>query len=138
DLRYGVLVDLAMAILDERPIPLTMGHVNVIWQGDANRAAIELLPLAASPPLVVNVTGSETLSVRELARRLAQLLDREPRFEGKEAPDALLSDTARMRSLLAPPEVAVDAMLAWVAEWTRAGRPLLGKPTHFETRDGAF
>ena len=138
DLRYGVLVDLAMAILDERPIPLAMGHVNVIWQGDANRAAIELLPLAANPPLVVNVTGSEVLSVRDLARQLARRLGREPRFEGKEAHDALLSDTSRMRSLIAPPELPVATLVEWVADWTHAGRPLLGKPTHFETRDGAF
>ncbi|HEX8851031.1 MAG TPA: NAD(P)-dependent oxidoreductase [Gemmatimonadaceae bacterium] len=138
DLRYGVLVDLALAILDERPIPLAMGHVNVIWQGDANRAAIELLPHAATPPLVVNVTGAETLAVRDLARELAHRLGREAHFEGKEARDALLSDTTRMRSLLAAPEVPVATMLEWVAEWTRAGRPLLGKPTHFETRDGAF
>ncbi|HEX2780371.1 MAG TPA: NAD-dependent epimerase/dehydratase family protein, partial [Gemmatimonadaceae bacterium] len=138
DLRYGVLVDLALAILDARPIPLTMGHVNVIWQGDANRAAIELLPHVTTPPLVVNVTGAEVLPVRELARELGTRLGREPRFEGKEAHDALLSDTSRMRSMLAPPETPLDAMLDRVAEWTRAGRPLLGKPTHFETRDGAF
>ena len=138
DLRYGVLVDLALAILDERPIPLAMGHVNVVWQGDANRAAIELLPHAATPPLVVNVTGGEVLAVRELARALGRRLGREPRFEGKEAADALLSDTARLRQLLAPVETPVATMLDWVADWTRAGRPLLGKPTHFETRDGTF
>jgi nucleoside-diphosphate-sugar epimerase len=138
DLRYGVLVDLALAILDERPIPLAMGHVNVIWQGDANRAAIELLPLAATPPLVVNVTGAQRLAVRELARELARRLGREAHFTGREASDALLSDTTRMRSLLAAPETSLETMLDWVAEWTGAGRPLLGKPTHFETRDGAF
>jgi nucleoside-diphosphate-sugar epimerase len=138
DLRYGVLVDLALAILDGRPIPLAMGHVNVIWQGDANRAAIELLPLADFPPLVVNVTGEEALPVRELARELGRRLGREPRFEGAEAHDALLSETSRMRSLLAPPEMPLDRMLDWVADWTHAGRPLLGKPTHFETRDGSF
>ncbi|NUO62832.1 MAG: NAD(P)-dependent oxidoreductase [Gemmatimonadaceae bacterium] len=138
DLRYGVLVDLAMAILDERPIPLAMGHVNVIWQGDANRAAIELLPLAATPPLVVNVTGGEVLAVQDLARELARRLDREARFDGNPARDALLSDTTRMRSLLAAPEMRAETMLDLVAEWMRAGRPLLGKPTHFETRDGAF
>jgi hypothetical protein len=29
-------------------------------------------------------------------------------------------------------------MLDWVAEWIAAERPLLGKPTHFDVRDGAF
>lgn len=138
DLRYGVLTDIATALLRGSPIPLAMGHVNVIWQGDANRAAIELLPHAATPPLVVNVTGPDTLPVRDLARRLAARLGVEPRFEGREAEDALLSDTSRMREMLGAPEMPLETMLDWVADWVREGRPLLGKETRFTARDGAF
>jgi nucleoside-diphosphate-sugar epimerase len=138
DLRYGVLTDLATTILANRPIPLGMGHVNIIWQRDANRAAIELLPHAATTPLVVNVTGSEVLPVRALATAIASTLDREPRFDGTEQDDALLSDTTRMRELIGAPEMGLDTMITWVADWVRSGRPLLGKPTHFETRDGTF
>lgn len=138
DLRYGVLTDLATTILANRPIPLGMGHVNVIWQRDANRAAIELLPHAATTPLVMNVTGSEVLSVRALATAIAAKLEREPRFEGSEQDDALLSDTTRMQELIGAPEMSLDVMITWVADWVRSGRPLLGKPTHFETRDGTF
>jgi nucleoside-diphosphate-sugar epimerase len=138
DLRYGVLTDLATSVATGRPIPLAMGHVNVIWQRDANRAALELLPLAASPPLVVNVTGAATLSVRELALALGRRMGREPRFEGVESKDALLSDTTRLRSLLGAPEMEIDTMLDWVAQWVQDGGRLLGKPTHFEARDGAF
>jgi nucleoside-diphosphate-sugar epimerase len=138
DLRYGVLTDLAQRIIAGERVPLAMGHVNVIWQGDANRAAIELLPLAASPPLVVNITGSETLSIRDLATSLATRLGRPLSFDGTEAADALLSDTARFRELLGGAEMPVETMLDWTAEWLRNGRPLLGKPTHFETRDGTF
>ena len=138
DLRYGVLTDLATTILANRPIPLGMGHVNVIWQRDANRAAIELLPHASTTPLVVNVTGSAVLSVRALATAIAAKLDREPRFEGAEQDDALLSDTTRMQELIGAPEMPLDVMITWVADWVRSGRPLLGKPTHFETRDGTF
>ena len=138
DLRYGVLTDLAAQIRDGRPIPLAMGHVNIIWQGDANRVAIELLPRAAAPPFTLNVTGAQTLSVRALAIQLGERLGIAPRFTGDEAADALLSDTRLMRKLFAPPEVPVDRMLDWVAEWVRGNRPLLGKPTHFEARDGAF
>jgi hypothetical protein len=138
DLRYGVLTDIATALLRGAPIPVTMGHVNVIWQRDANRAALELLPLAATPPLVVNVTGAEMLAVRDVAARLGTRLGVEPRFEGREASDALISDTSRMRELLGPPEMSLDTMLDWVAAWVRDGRPLLGKPTHFTARDGVF
>lgn len=138
DLRYGVLTDLAIRIRDGNPVPLEMGHVNLIWQGDANRVALELLPLAASPPLVVNVTGADTLSVRALATQLGERLGIAPRFDGSEADDALLSNTARMRGHLASPEIGVDQMLDWVAEWVAARRPVLGKPTHFEARDGSF
>lgn len=138
DLRYGVLTDLAGQIRDGAPIPLAMGHVNVIWQGDANRVALELLPRASAPPFVLNVTGAETLSVRSLATELGDRLGIAPRFAGHEAADALLSNTARMREQFGHPEVSLDQMLDWVADWVRAKRPVLGKPTHFEVRDGAF
>ena len=138
DLRYGVLMDIAQRICRGERVPLAMGHVNVIWQGDANRAAIELLPHAASPAVIVNVTGAVALSVRDVARQLAARLGRDVDFDGHEASDALLSDTTKLHALLGDAEVSVDTMLEWTAEWARAGRPLLGKPTHFETRDGAF
>jgi nucleoside-diphosphate-sugar epimerase len=138
DLRYGVLTDLAMRIVRGAAVPVAMGHVNVIWQADANRAALELLPMAAAPPLIMNVTGSETLSVRALATALAERLGMPVRFDGVEAGDALLSNVARYRAELGGPDVPLDTMLDWVADWVRAGRPLLGKPTHFETRDGSF
>jgi hypothetical protein len=43
-----------------------------------------------------------------------------------------------MRSLLGAPETTLDTMLDWAAEWVKAERPLLGKATHFEARDGKF
>lgn len=138
DLRYGVLVDIALRVARGEPVPVEMGHVNVIWQGDANRIAIECLPLAASPPFVVNVTGGDTLSVRAIAERFAQAFGTTARFAGTERPDALLSDTSRMRSTFAPAETSVDAMIAMIADWIRSGGPLLGKPTRFEARDGKF
>jgi nucleoside-diphosphate-sugar epimerase len=138
DLRYGVLVDLASRIWRGEPVPLAMGAVNVIWQGDANRAALELLPHTATPPFTLNVTGHGTLRVRELALALAARLNREPVFDGTEADDALLSNTLLMARTLPPPEMPLDTMLDWTADWIRAGRPLLGKPTHFDVRTGTF
>jgi nucleoside-diphosphate-sugar epimerase len=137
-LRYGVLTDLALKVAYGHPVSLAMGYVNVIWQGDANRAALELLPHASNPPLAVNVTGTATLSVRELAAALGARLGREPKLEGVEAPDALLSNTDRMQELIGAPAMELDTMLDWVADWVKRERPLLGAATHFEARDGQF
>lgn len=137
-LRYGVLTDLAMKVFTGEPVRLSMGYANVIWQGDANRAALELLPHASASPLVVNVTGTETLSVRAVATSLGKRFGCEPKFEGVEADDALLSNTDRMRSLIGEPETSLHNMLQRVEEWVRYRRPLLGKATHFEARDGQF
>lgn len=138
DLRYGVLVDIAHRLVAGQAVPLDMGYVNVIWQGDANAQAIRCLELAASPPFVVNVTGPERLSVRDAARRLAELLGVVPRFEGTEAADALLSDTTRAQSLFGTPAVATDTLIEWVASWVGRGGTRLGKATKFEVRDGRY
>ena len=138
DLRYGVLTDIALRVQQQEPVDLAMGYVNVIWQGDASRAALELLPLASCPPFVLNVSGGETLSVRALAEEFGRRFGCAPRFTGTEAPDALLTNSTRFRATLGEPSVPVPTLLDWVAEWVRTGRPLLGKPTHFETRTGAY
>jgi len=138
DLRYGVLVDIATKVKNGDPVAVDMGYVNVIWQGDANRIALEALARAAIPPLVINVTGTERLSVRTLADRFAKRFGVEAKFSGVEKTDALLSNTARMRSMFQPPETSVETMIDLVADWVEAGGPLLGKPTKFEARDGKF
>lgn len=138
DLRYGVLADIGLRVWRGEPVPLAMGHVNLIWQGDASRIAIEALAHATTPPFVVNVTGTETLAVREIAETFARALDRPARFDGKERADALLSNTDRMRSTFSAPDVSLATMIQWIADWIRAGRPMLGKPTHFEERSGKF
>ncbi len=138
DLRYGVIVDIALAVLHEQPIDLRMGYVNVIWQGDANARAIACLAHAALPPFIVNVTGTRILRVRDVAARFGKLLKRTPNFIGEEAPDALLSDTTLMTSTVGAPAIPADWMVASVAERITHGGVILGKPTSFQTRDGGF
>lgn len=138
DLRYGVLLDVARKVWDGEPLDLTMGHVNVIWQGDANAQAIQCLEHAASRPFVINITGPETVSVRALAQRFGEVFEREPIFFGAEGPTAWLSDASRARQLFGPPSVNLEEMILWVAQWVRQGGHTLNKPTHFETRDGNF
>jgi len=139
DLRYGILVDVARRVLAGEPVDVAMGSVNIIWQGDANAIALRSLRLAANPPLFLNVTGPETIAVRWLAHRFAALLRRPaPTFHGEEAPTALLSNASRAHALFGYPRVPLEWMLRWVADWTARGGRTLGKPTHFEQRDGRF
>jgi len=139
DLRYGVLTDLALRVARKEPVPLTMGFVNVIWQGDANTFALASLASASAPdPFIVNVAGPDVLRVADLARALGARLGIEPVLEGAEATDALLSDSTRMRTLLDQPLLPLDTLLDWVVAWQRGGGSLLGKPTNFERRDGRF
>lgn len=135
--RYGVLRDLADAIVRGDPIDLSMGHVNVIWQRDANSVALRALAHCASPPFVLNLTGPMQ-SVHDLAERLGARLGVKPRFEGTESETALLSDAALCRELFGPPETPVGAMIERVADWVKAGGGSLGKPTHYEQRGGEF
>jgi nucleoside-diphosphate-sugar epimerase len=138
EMRYGVLVDLARRVLRREPIDVTMGYFNVIWQADANAMALAALSHASSPPLVVNVAGAEELSVRATCVELARLLNVDVSFTGEEAPDALLSNGARGRTLLGEARVDVARLLAWTADWIQRGGESLDKPTHFESRAGRF
>jgi nucleoside-diphosphate-sugar epimerase len=138
ELRYGVLVDLAQQVRDGIPVGLAMGHLNAIWQADANAAALCAFAHAAVPPFVVNVAGPETLSVRRVAEEFGRLLGREVTFQGTEAPDALLSNGQLGHQLFGYPRVSVRQIMAWIADWVRRGGPTLGKPTHFESREGRF
>lgn len=138
DLRYGVLVDLALKVQRGHPVDLRMGFVNVIWQRDAVAQIIQCLVPAAIPPFVVNVAGPEVLSVRDVAHEFGRLFGREPVFAGTEAPDALLSNTQRAQSLWGLPSVPAARLIAWVADWVANGGVTLGRPTHFEQREGSF
>lgn len=138
DLRYGVLVDLALKVVSQTPIDLAMGYVNVIWQGDANAMALCALVDAKAPPFVINVAGAERQQVRSLATELGRFLGRSPRFTGQEAADALLSNSAKMCARYGPPRVSVDRMLRWTAAWIKNDRGTYGKPTRYEQRDGRF
>ncbi|HXA05333.1 MAG TPA: NAD-dependent epimerase/dehydratase family protein [Bryobacteraceae bacterium] len=138
DLRYGVLLDIGQKVFERRPVDVTMGHVNVIWQGEANSIALRSFGLCQSPPAVLNVTGPETVAVRWIAGEFGKRFGMEPIFQGMEAETALLSNAGRCQKLFGRPSVTVEQMIEWVADWIRMGGVTLAKPTHFETRDGRF
>ena len=138
ELRYGVLVDLAKRVYAGDPVPLEMGHVNVIWQGDANSICFRSLELADSPADVLNVTGPNVLSVRDLAERFAEEFDREVTFSGEPKETALLNDAGRCHELFGEPRVPIEEIVELVAQWIEQDGSTMGKPTKFHVRDGDF
>jgi nucleoside-diphosphate-sugar epimerase len=138
ELRYGVLVDLARQIYAGEPIDLTMGAVNVVWQGDANAMTLQSLAHAASPPFVVNIAGPEMISVRRVCQQLGELLGRQPVFAGQEGDEALLSNGQLGHRLFGYPTVPIEQVCRWIAAWIKDGGELLDKPTKFQVRDGKF
>ena len=138
EMRYGVLVDLAQQVLARRPVDVTMGHVNALWQTDANAMALASFAHVGTPPTVLNLAGPELLSVRRVAEEFGRLLGRPVTFEGTESGEAFLSNGQLGHRLFGYPRVGPGQMIAWVADWLRRGNPTLGKPTHFEVRDGNF
>ena len=138
EMRYGVLLDVALKVWHDKPVDVTMGYANVIWQRDANASALQCLAHAASPPFILNVTGPETLSIRAVANRFAELFQREAKIVGREAPTAWLNNASKAHRLFGLPSVGAEQLIEWTAQWIRRGGPMLGKPTHFEVRNGKF
>jgi nucleoside-diphosphate-sugar epimerase len=138
DLRYGVLVDIAQRVWRGQTVDVTMGYTNVIWQGDANALALRSLLLADTPPVALNVTGAEILRIRDIATFFGERFGKPAQIVGQEAETALLSNVGKETTLLGKPTVSTETLLRWVAEWTRRGGRTLGKPTHYEVRDGRY
>jgi nucleoside-diphosphate-sugar epimerase len=138
DMRYGVLHDVAQKVHAGAAIDLSMGHVNVIWQGDANEVALRLLAHTTTPTTPLNVTGPETISVRWLASEIGRRLGRTPVFTGTEGATGWLNNATRMVTELGPPRVPLARVIDWTADWVARGAPTLDKPTHYEVRDGTY
>jgi len=138
DLRYGVLLEIAKQVLAGKPIDLTMGSVNVIWQGDANEYALRSLLHCQTPPVILNVTGPETLSVRWLAEEFGKRFEKTPQFVNEEQQTSLLNNASKSHKLFGYPKVTIQQMLDMTAEWLMNNGDTYNKPTHFQERKGAF
>jgi len=138
DMRYGVLHDIATKVVSGKPIDVSLGHVNFIWQGDASAQALRCLAHCHTPTSPINVSGPEILSVRDLAARFGALLGRAPVIVGTEQPTAWLTDTSQAVKLFGLPIVDTGQLIAWTADWVARAMPSLGKPTKYEVRDGRY
>lgn len=138
DLRYGNLLEIAQMVQENREIDLSNGHMNVIWQGDANEIALRSLLICTTPPRILNVTGPETISIRWVANQMGMLLGKTPRFTQEEEPDTLLSNASLSHRLFGYPKVSLGEMIEMTAHWVKNGGETLNKPTHFQERTGKF
>ncbi|MBI3416294.1 MAG: NAD(P)-dependent oxidoreductase [Verrucomicrobia bacterium] len=138
ELRYGVLVDLARMVHAGETVPLANGYFNCIWQANANEMILRSLALTASPPSVWNLCRPEVFSVRSVATRMGELLGQPVKFSGAETSTALLGNAARLCTELGPPATSLETMLPLIANWVKRDGANLGRPTHFEVRDGQY
>jgi len=138
DMRYGVLLELAKSVNEGKPIDVTMGHANVIWQGDANERALRCLAKCSSPPSIVNVTGPETMSIRWAAEQFARMMGKEAVFAGTEADAVLLNNATLSQQWFGYPRVSLLELMEWTADWVLAGGHTWNKPTHFQERQGKY
>lgn len=138
ELRYGVLHDIASAVYNSKPVSLSVGSFNMIWQGDANAIALLQLENCQSPARFINLTGPEILSTREVALRFGELLGTEVTFIGEDSGTAYLSNASDVLNTFGGTTVSPETLIRWNAEWINAGGPSLDKPTHFEVNDGTY
>jgi nucleoside-diphosphate-sugar epimerase len=137
DVTYGVLLDIALSVKGNKPIDLSMGHLNAMWQGDANERALRSLIHCQAPPKILNIAGP-IVSVRLVAEEFGKIFGKTPNFSGEEQSTALLSNAAESFRLFGYPKVSLKTMMDVLAEWINQGGKILNKPTHFQEREGQF
>ena len=138
EMRYGVLVDIAQKVWAEQEIDVAMGCFNAIWQGDANAMTLGTFDHVSSPPMVLNVSGPDLISVRRAGEEFGRMMKKTPKLVSCEASDSLISNCQRAHRLFGYPRMTLQQMMQWIADWVMSGGTSLGKPTHFEARDGKY
>ena len=138
EMRYGVLVDIATKVWTGQPVDVTTGWANVIWQGDMANYAILALQMATSPARPLNVTGPGMISIRDMAETFGRLMGRKAIVTGRENGWAYVSNAGHSHSMFGMPQVPLERVVGWTADWVRRGGRNLGKPTHFEVQDGKY
>jgi nucleoside-diphosphate-sugar epimerase len=100
----GAPADRLDLILQGKPIPLhpdKPNNYNPIYEDDYVALGIRAMEAASVPPLIVNWAGSETVSVEQYCRYMAELLGKEATFEyTADAHTPLWPDVTRMHEVL--------------------------------------
>ena len=139
DMRYGVLHDVASRVKAGETIDLATGHVNVIWQGDANAMVLRALGHCTAPSTPINVSGPETdQHALARARRSASGSARRRCSPARKRRPRGWSTPRRRCGCSAIRGCRWRRLIDWTADWVARDLPSLGKPTGYGKRDGAF
>lgn len=138
EMRYGVLYDIGKAVYEGKPIDLSSGLFTCVWQGEVCEYAIRSLLHTAVPPEILNVSSTESISLRWAAKEMGKRLGKEPIFVGEDPKASMFVNTQKMVQLMGPPQVGLLDMMDMVAQWILDGGEVITAPTHFESIDGKF
>lgn len=133
--EFGVPTDIARQVRDGEEIDITTEHVNVIWLADILDLMIASAKLCAVPCETLNMTGVEKVAVVDIARKLGEIMGREPKFTGTPTGTSLLGKADKMARLLWTPPTSLDEGLQRVAKSVMAYEHPLDHPTEWEKRD---
>ena len=138
DLRYGVLYDIGIKIWNEEPLVTGVDFFNIIWQGDVNNYALLSLQQAASPAEILNITGEDILSVKDVAEEMGAIMNKPVQLVSHGKDYSYLNDASKAFKIFGKPSVSSKELIRMQAEWIMKGGKALNKPTHFEVDDGKF
>jgi len=138
DLQYGVLCDIAKKIWDDEPVVTDCEYFNISWQGDVNNYTLLSLGECTSPANILNITGPEILSVKEVAEEMAEIMGKKAIVEYTGKDRSYLNNAGKSFQLFGKPSVNAKQLIRMQAEWIMQGGRELNIPTHFEVGDGKF
>ena len=124
--------------MEGEAVDLSMGYVNLIWQGDALDYIARAVSLASAPMSFLNVTGPEIIPLRYMAKQIGAYINRPVQFKGNEEKDALISDAERCFKIFGHPCHDLDFLIKTITFWVAQGKPSLNKPTRYDQREGRF
>ena len=93
---------------------------------------------ADSPAVIRNVTGPETVSIKQVAEKFGEIFGKKPVYSCEPGETAYLSNAMTCMQEFGYPEVSAEQLIKWQAEYLLAGGEVIDKPTHFEEREGVY